>query len=232
MNSTLRSVIVLPLLLAAFAGGDLADRVLDAMGGRAAWDGTRYVSWNFMGKRKHLWDKSTGDLRYEFKEQICLVNLNTRKGRVFEKGVEVTDESARGSAIEKTCSAFINDSYWMFMPYKLRDPGVRIVEIGARKTKEGNDASALELTFENVGETPQNRYVVYVGEKSGLVEQWDYFEDRADAEPKLSAPWKGWKRFGRILLCTDHGDGNDWSIAVHERVPESAFRDPAPPKLD
>jgi hypothetical protein len=213
------------------AGADLADRVLEALGGRGAWEQTRYLSWNFMGKRKHLWDKSNGNLRLEFGDNLCLVNLGTKEGRVFEKGVEVTDAAAKKAAIEKTCSAFINDSYWMFMPYKLRDPGVHLSEVGERKTKEGKDANVLELTFENVGETPRNRYHVYVGKESGLVEQWDYFQDRDDPEPKMSMPWKGWKRFGKILLCTDHGDGNDWSIAVYDHVPDSAFRDPEPVKL-
>jgi hypothetical protein len=210
---------------------DLADRVLDALGGRGAWDGTHYISWNFRGKRKHLWDKWSGNLRFESGDRLCLLNLGTREGRVFEKGVEVTDAAAKKTAIDQTCSAFINDSYWMFMPYKLKDPGVHRSEVGERKTKEGKDAEVLELTFDDVGETPRNRYLVYVGKESGLVEQWEYFPDRDDREPKISTPWKGWKRFGKILLCTDHGDGNDWSIAAYDKVPDSAFHDPAPPKL-
>jgi len=76
--------------------------------------------------------------------------------------------------------------------------------------------------------TPQNRYLVYVGKESGLVEQWDYFPTREDAEPKLSTPWNAWKKFGRILLCTDHGDGKDWEIAVLDAPPTGAFTDPAP----
>ena len=41
------------------AGSDLkaieiADRVMDAMSGRNAWENTRYIKWNFFGCRKHV----------------------------------------------------------------------------------------------------------------------------------------------------------------------------------
>src|SRR2546421_138000 len=38
----------------------IADRTMRAMGGRRAWDQTRYISWRFFGKRLHVWDKWTG----------------------------------------------------------------------------------------------------------------------------------------------------------------------------
>jgi len=206
----------------------LARRVLDSMGGRQAWEGTRYVSWNFMGRRRHLWDKATGDVRYENGEDTCLWNLGTRNGRAFHAGVEVADPPARDAAVDKAYRAFINDAYWMFMPYKLEDPGVHLAYRGERKTKAGDDAEVLELTFDAVGLTPRNRYDVLVGKASGLVEEWSYYPTREDAEPKLTTPWNSWKRFGRILLCTDHGDGNDWQIGVPADVPKRAFVDPAP----
>ena len=210
------------------AAETLAGRVMDALGGEAAWEDTRCISWLFMGRRRLLWDKATGDVRVESGDAVTFVNLRTRAGKAFEKGVEVVDEAARATALEKAYGAFINDSYWMFMPYKLRDPGTHLALLGERETKAGRPAEVLEMTFDQVGLTPQNRYLVYVGKESGLVEQWDYFPTREDAEPKLSTPWNAWKRFGGILLCTDHGDGKDWEIAVLDEPPKGAFTDPAP----
>ena len=43
----------------------IADEVMEAMGGRKAYDNTRFISWNFFGARKHIWDKQTGDVRIE-----------------------------------------------------------------------------------------------------------------------------------------------------------------------
>lgn len=206
----------------------IAECVMDTLGGKAAWEDTRCISWLFMGRRRLLWDKQTGDVRVESGDAVTFVNVHTRTGKAFEKGVEIVDEAARASALEKAYGAFINDSYWMFMPFKLRDPGVHLALLGERATLAGRPAEVLELTFDEVGLTPQNRYLVYVGAESGLVEQWDFYASREDAEPRLSTPWNAWKRFGRIQLCTDHGDGKDWEIAVLDRPPRGAFDDPAP----
>ena len=207
----------------------VADRVMNTLGGRAAWDETRCITWLFMGRRRLVWDKASGDVRIESGDAVTIVNLRTREGKAFVKGVEVVDEAARKSALDKAYGAFINDSYWMFMPFKLRDPGVHLALLDRGRTKAGHDADVLELTFDEVGLTPKNRYLVYVGVESGLVEQWDFYEHREDPEPRISTPWNGWKRFGRIQLCTDHGDGKDWEIAVLDRPPGGAFDAPKPP---
>jgi hypothetical protein len=206
----------------------VAMRTLEAMGGQRAWEETRCVSWNFMGRRRLVWDKATSDVRVESGDSVTCFRANSGEGRAFEKGVEIVDAALRSAALEKARAAFINDAYWMFMPYKLLDPGVHLALVEDRPTKAGRPAQVLELTFDGVGLTPGNRYLVYVGRESGLVEQWDFFVNRDDAEPKLSMPWNRWQRFGQILLCTDHGDGKDWEIAVHDRPPAGAFVKPTP----
>ncbi|MEJ2086172.1 MAG: hypothetical protein P8Y44_10915, partial [Acidobacteriota bacterium] len=32
----------------------IADQVMEALGGRKAWDDTRYLTWNFFGRRRHV----------------------------------------------------------------------------------------------------------------------------------------------------------------------------------
>ena len=44
---------------------EIADRVMAAMGGRQAWDATRFLRWRFFGRRLHVWDKHSGDIRVE-----------------------------------------------------------------------------------------------------------------------------------------------------------------------
>ncbi|MFN7793490.1 MAG: hypothetical protein ACK5NM_13180, partial [Cyclobacteriaceae bacterium] len=41
----------------------LADSIMHVMGGRENWDKTRFISWNFFGRRDLSWDKHTGSLR-------------------------------------------------------------------------------------------------------------------------------------------------------------------------
>jgi hypothetical protein len=214
----------------------LAERVVENLGGWDGWERTRCIEWCFFGGRRHVWDKQTGDWRLDDGSRVVLMNLHTRQGRVFENGTEVFDEVRKKEMLEQAWGRWVNDSYWMFLPWKLLDDGVKLRHAGTTSLPGGESAQLLELTFAGVGLTPRNRYLVAVGDESGRIEQWSYYADANDAEPKLVQPWKGWKRFGRIWLCTDHGDlpgkeNADWRIAVHDEVPRAVFESPAPPRI-
>lgn len=248
MNHSLASraavLFLIALAIPAIAGAQvepqarsIAESVMDAMGGRDAWDSTRMISWKFFGGRQHYWDKWTGDIRIEIPEgqnregertppKLVLMNLNSREGRVWVDGEEQNGE-ALAQELERGWRAWVNDAYWMFMPYKLLDPGVNLRYVGEDIMADDREADVLEMTFESVGVTPQNRYLVYVARDSGLVEQWSYFANREDEEPGFTAPWAGWQRFGNIMLATDKGRGADWSIMVWDSVPAGLFTDPA-----
>jgi len=212
----------------------IADQVMEAMGGREAWDETRYLTWNFFGRRRHVWDKQTGDIRVEGVDRdsgesyLILMNLHTGDGRAWSDGVEITDPDARAERLDAGEAAWINDSYWVFMPYKLKDTGVTLLHLGEHEMLDGRPAEVLELTFEGVGRTPENRYHVYVASDSGLVEQWDYYEDAEDEEPSFQIPWHGWTRHGSILLSADRGENDHTDLAVLEDVPRSVFESPEP----
>ena len=206
---------------------EIAESVMERMGGKEAWDATRYVRWRFFDRRLHYWDKWTGDIRIESEDAVTLMNINTKEGRVWQGGEEITDATALQEALDRGYRAWINDSYWLFMPYKLLDPGVTLRYMGEDMMADDREADVLELTFDNVGVTPQNRYLVYVARDSGLVEQWSYFQNREDSEPGFTLPWTGWQQFGEIMLSTDRGRGFDWNIAVYDNVPALLFLEPS-----
>ena len=209
-----------------------------AMGGRAAWDHTRYLVWRFFGDRLHIWDRFTGRERQEFtdrktgKRQLVLINLQTKQGQIFSDGREVTDAAKRTAALQHAVEQWINDSYWLLMPYKLKDSGVTLHYKGPGVTAEGQPADILVLTFAGVGVTPQNKYDVYVAKPSGLVEQWAYYEKSTDPRPEFQSPWQHWQRYGQILLSGDRGKiGTLTELAVLGEVPDSVFTQPAPVDL-
>lgn len=206
---------------------ELADRAMQAMGGRAAWDATRYLSWNFFGMRTHLWDRWTGDLRYEQGDSLVLMNINTREGRAFKGGNELTGEDL-AKALEGGYRAWVNDSYWLLMPYKLKDSGVTLRYVGEQDMEDGRAADVVQLTFEDVGVTPENKYHVFVAKDTGLVEQWSFFRSASDEEPGFTTPWAKWTRHGEILLSGDRGQRQLSDIVVYDEIDRSAFEDPAP----
>ncbi|MDX1643241.1 MAG: hypothetical protein R3244_02665 [Thermoanaerobaculia bacterium] len=213
---------------------EIADAVMERLGGRRAWDETQVVRWNFFGRRLHYWDKQTGDVRVEGVDRetgepyLILMNLHSGEGRAWRDGEEVTDPEALEEMLDLGEAAWINDSYWMFMPYKLKDSGVTLRYVGSRPMQDGREAEVLELTFEGVGRTPENKYHVYVADDTGLVEQWDFYRHADDEEPAFQVPWHGWERYGEILLSDDRGESGHTDIAVYQEVPKTVFTDPAP----
>jgi hypothetical protein len=216
---------------------EIAQSVVVKMGGWDNWDRTRYISYNFFGGRKHHWDRHTGDIRIEGEfggpeeekvQRVFLMNVNTGKGRVWGDGQEVTDPEPLAELLKQGMSIWINDSYWVAMPYKLLDPGVTLKHAGEREMEDGRLADVLDLTFTDVGDTPENRYEVFVARDTGLVEQWAFFGSADDEEPRFTMPWKGWEPFGDILLATGRGRDRDWNIAVHDELAAAVMTDPGP----
>ncbi|MFQ5599982.1 MAG: hypothetical protein ACE5G2_05445 [Candidatus Krumholzibacteriia bacterium] len=207
---------------------EIADDVMAAMGGRRAWDGSRYVSWRFFGRRTHYWDKWTGDVRIEGGGKLILMNIHSKKGRVWEAGTEVTHPDSLAKLLDLGFELWTNDSYWVFMPYKLKDSGVRLRYRGERKMQSSRPADVLELTFAEVGVTPENRYEVLVDKETRLVGEWTFYSEATDEEPRFTMPWNHWRRVGRILLAADHGRGKDWKLAVFDELPRAVFESPDP----
>ena len=206
---------------------EIADRVMERLGGRAAWDDTRYLSWRFFGGRRHVWDKWTGRHRYDDGELTVLTNVHERRGRAWRDGVEITDPDTLGALLQRAYGRWVNDAYWLVMPYKLKDTGVTLTYHGEDMTEEGLPAHLLELTFRDVGLTPHNRYRIWVDIHESLVRQWSFYTQAADAEPRFVRPWSDWRRYGDIWLAADFGNQRHTEIAVHAELPESVFTQPA-----
>ena len=203
----------------------LADQVMDAMGGRKNWDKTRYISWNFFGFRKHIWDKWTGNVRIENvrDDLVVLMNINTDKGRIFKHGQEQTSADSLAKYLKTGKGAWINDSYWLVMPYKLKDSGVTLKYVGEEKTKDGKDADLLQLTFKGVGNTPDNKYKVWVDKQTHLVWQWAYYPKFDADKPGFVLPWIDYQKHGKILLSGERGDRDLTEIVVLDKLPETVF---------
>ncbi|MBZ0268943.1 hypothetical protein K8I85_12360 [bacterium] len=205
---------------------DVAEASLHAIGGADAWEQLRYLTWNFRGRRLHHWDRGTGDVRIESGTRLVLMNIHTKQGRAWEEGTGITDPDALREALDLGYAWWVNDSYWLIMPAKLLDPGVVLRDGGRATLPDGRAADLVTVTFESVGLTPRNRYDVWIDAETHLVEQWAYYTDADDPEPKFTQPWTGWERFGDVLIATDHGGGEDWEVAAPETMPRALFERP------
>jgi hypothetical protein len=210
------------------AAVELADSIMVAMGGWKNWQDTRYISWNFFGVRNLVWDKYQQLARVEsLKDSITyVVDLKDLSGKVWVKEQLITDADSLSKMLRKAKSIWINDSYWLVMPFKLKDPGVTLKYLGEDTLMNGDRCNLLQLTFDNVGDTPQNKYLVYVDLKDNLIKQWAYFSNATQDSANFLRPWDNYKQYGKILLSADRSDSSGpRNVSVVQTLNPELFTD-------
>jgi hypothetical protein len=173
----------------------LADAVVKASGGDN-WTRVKAIRFTFnvlagtnlLMSAKHHWDLRAWTDTVTWKGKTITVNL----------AHPASDEDAK-----EAYARWVNDSYWLLAPLKLRDPGVHVRWLGSDK----NDA--LEVSFDKVGLTPGDKYVFYIQRNTSLPYAWDYMPS---PEKKISGTWDEYKDFGGLKLSTEHkfGDKRIW----------------------
>lgn len=210
----------------------IADTVMNAMGGRKAWDSVRFIKWNFFGRRDLLWDKKTGNVRIHIPSDstVFLVNVQQDTGRIFIKGEEVTEKDSLDKLVTQAKKIWINDSYWLVMPFKLKDSGVTLKHLRQDTLPSGQQADVLQLTFDDVGVTPQNKYEIYVDRSDNLIKQWAYFAEASQDQPTAVWPWDNYDDVAGLKLSYNRSDNKGpRDVVVYSQVPEEAFNSPDTP---
>ena len=190
---------------------EIADSVVARHGGRRAYDDARYLSWNFFGARDLVWDKEDDRVRIEVPGDKMVYLLDYSEGEdltgaVRKNGIEMTDPDSLDLYLQSANSMFINDSYWLVQPFKLKDSGVTLKYVGEETDPQKNRPSeVIELTFKEVGDTPGNRYRLFVDKDNYRINTWQFFRAAADAEPSLETPWNGYEEYDGVWLSGDRG---------------------------
>lgn len=197
-----------------------------AMGGEEKWNDLKYVSWTFFGSRHLIWDKIGGRVRIDSPRDtsVYLVDLINLKGKVIKGGKEVTDPEELNKLLKRGKGMWINDSYWLFMPFKLQDPGVTVNYVREDTINGGAPSSVLALTFKDVGNTPDNKYEVYVDKSDNLIKQWAFFKDANQETPPRIWPWDNYQSHNGLLLSSERSDKSGPSnVKLYETLDDAVF---------
>ncbi|MBX2817557.1 MAG: hypothetical protein KTR24_16225 [Saprospiraceae bacterium] len=212
------------------ASSALISLVEEAMGGQVAYQRLGVLRWTFFGRRDLVWDTQSGDVRIDSPgdSTTYLYNVHSGEGKV-KVGAEVVEHpDSLQKLLTRAKGIWINDSYWLVMPFKLRDPGVHVTHQGVDSTMSGEPAQVLALTFDGVGVTPQNKYHVWVTQDN-LIKQWAFYPNASDSEPRAVWPWDNYQLVGeegKVLLSFDRSDqGGPSNVQVSNRVDHSIFAD-------
>lgn len=217
---------------------EIAERTLEAMGGAEAWESTRFLRFDFFGFRLHHWDRYTGRHRFEGQTRegqsyVVLHDIQKREGRAWLDGKELEGDDL-AEWLERAYGAWINDTYWLIMPYKLRDPGVHLSYDG-EASEDGKTFDKLKLTFDGVGLTPGDTYWAWIDRETGLMDRWAFSLQgwEEGREPSVWR-WTDWQTHGNIRLSSTRINLSDDSerglgrIAVFDSLPDSVFESPDP----
>jgi len=205
----------------------IAQNVMTAMGGQQKWDDLKYVSWTFFGSRHLLWDKQNNRVRIKSPKDTTtyLVELDTGIGKKLSPG-KIIHSRIDQKAIDRGKNIWINDMYWLFMPFKMMDPGVNLKYLRQDTTQAGVISEVVELTFNEVGNTPDNKYEVYIDQSDNLVKQWSFFKSASDEEPSAIWPWDNYKSYNGLLLSAERSDDKGPSnVKVYDTMDDKVFTD-------
>lgn len=225
----------------------VAKELTDAMGGQAAWDALPFVRFDFVVARdgrevarfRHWWDKRLGRCRVEGPDDkgrtvTALFTLSDRRGKSFTDGIADTDSANIANIVQMGYERWVNDTYWLMMPFKLRDPGTHLKYSGPKRGEGGAEGDVLELTFASgVGLTPKDHYWLYVNRKTHLLDRWEFVLQDAKGPPQGST-WEEWTQVGPLRLSTLRRFRGKpallrlENVAVPATLDESVFTDARP----
>ena len=178
-------------------GQQLATDLWKASGGED-WAKVKEVHFTFVveneGKplfsAQHVWNVPAGTDEVKWKD---------KQGKDHQVTANLAAPASDGE--EKTAYArWVNDSYWLLAPLKIRDRGVK-VEAGGPKELNGVIYETLRLSFDQVGLTPTDHYVFYLDPLTKLPHAWDYVPKSGEG---MQATWEKYQTFGGLNLATEH----------------------------
>ncbi|WP_298313225.1 DUF6503 family protein [uncultured Aquimarina sp.] len=188
---------ILPFVLIVFAfsvkaqeAKELIAKVVEANGGKNALHKLKDVSFDYTFKVK---DKDVEDIskeRYIFDREVSFAEYTKRQvyaipqmpGETYTQFFNGTNSISKidGKAIKEQQPAFIGhilrktNYYWFTMMFKLSDPGVNHKILPSRKV-EDITYKVIEMTFgDNIGESSQDKYILYINPQTHRVDQFLY----------------------------------------------------------
>lgn len=142
----------------------LADKMLAALN-KPAWDSLGALHWDYSRGHSFTWDKRRNLVEVVWAKKRVLLNPDSGEGIAFENESKVEEKKA-ASMIEDARKFFWNDGFWLYAPFKCKDPGT------VRSIVEGeNGEKSLMVSYSSGGLTPGDSYLWHLDE-NGIPKSW------------------------------------------------------------
>ncbi len=169
----------------------LADEILAAVN-KPAFDSLSYIEFTFRNTNNYKWDRANNSVVVRWTEEEVYLDLN-RSMDTYNL-LEV-----------KAYQKFINDSFWLIAPFKIRDEGV------IRSTVTVENGRGLLVTYSSGGLTPGDSYLWIIGE-DGRPKAWKLWTSNIPIGG-MELSWSGWVQLNEVWFSTVH-DGKMTTVPV------------------
>lgn len=119
------------------------------------WPNTGAITWNFAGRRTHLWDRTRGYAQVKWEGRDVLLRLGDQTGVARTADLEPLANAEAEKALQTAYEAHINDAFWLNPFASFDSEGVQFetAEI------DGQSDKGLLVTYPTGGVTPGDKYL-------------------------------------------------------------------------
>lgn len=164
----------------------------------SAWDSLHFLHWSFRGDTEYTWDKVQNLVVVKWDGNQVNLTLDKVEGIAFSDGIQAGKWKTKW-LVRKAWKKWCNDSYWMFAPFKVFDPGTRRT---IAKLPDGTQG--LWVEYLTGGVTPGDGYfwILDADKKPKAFKMWVSIIPLKGVE----ASWENWVELsGGAWLSTAHG---------------------------
>lgn len=219
---------------------EIADRVLAALGG-STWEKVHFIKFTYLlmqgetrrQERTHYWDRVKDRYRMEgpsrtHKPVVAVVDHKTGNGKASLDGQLLFDDKAQ-KFIDIASKSFLDDSLWLLLPFRLKDPGARLRYDGEKLA----GPVTYDMITLRLPDTPNAKYRFYINRATNLIDSLAVVPKGANVSP-VAFQWVDWEDVdGLKFSLRKTQSGGDVEIVlegvqVFDSLPEAVFTSAMP----
>lgn len=163
---------------------DLIDKLWDAVGGQENWQNARYFMFSCtggqhsfaQGARKYLWDKQTGDCRFDGvttddEAVTVLFNIETSEGTVYINHTKLKNPRTTNDIIAEITEEFNRDAQLLFLPTVL-EGNQASYHIAGEKLIGSQRFTVVDVKNKHTSFEASITGQLYVDSQTGRMHQW------------------------------------------------------------
>jgi hypothetical protein len=189
----------------------IAEHVVAACGGRAAWASTRCIGWTDRLGLRHLWDRQTSDYRCDYPDMVVCMNLEGVEGFADRKSIDdprIAPGSDEDKAIvERTRKLCQRESALFLLPISLMGGDMALECLEDEVLASGEVVDVISASDQSKSERTYRKFKLWVSRDTGLVKKWLCYRQVDDSQPIAGGEWSGWETHRGVLFSTRRGDG-------------------------